>query len=141
MDTNKKGMLKCLRKSLGRVTEASNKANIARSTHYKWMNEDPEYKKEVEIINEEAIDYAEGKLMALIKGYSHKEDKIFQYEGSPVVVPTVKHYPPDTTAVIYFLKNMGRKRGWNEKDISELINTDEPVESVVQLSNGRTLRL
>lgn len=38
-------------------------------------------------------------------GYKHKEDKIFQYEGSPVVVPTVKHYPPDPVACIYWLNN------------------------------------
>ena len=38
-------------------------------------------------------------------GYSHPEDKIFQHNGKPVIVPTVKHYPPDVTACIFWLKN------------------------------------
>lgn len=47
-------------------------------------------------------------------GYSHKEDKIFQYEGAPVIVPTTKHYPPDTTAAIFWLKNR-QPHLWRDK--------------------------
>ena len=38
-------------------------------------------------------------------GFSHREDKILQNNGVPVIVPTVKHYPPDTVACIFWLKN------------------------------------
>jgi len=38
-------------------------------------------------------------------GFSHPDAKILQHEGAPVIVPTVKHYPPDTVACIFWLKN------------------------------------
>jgi len=47
-------------------------------------------------------------------GYSHPEDKIFVSEGAPIVVPTEKHYPPDTTACIFWLKNRQRDK-WRDK--------------------------
>ena len=38
-------------------------------------------------------------------GYSHKEDKVFNSNGELLIAETVKHYPPDTTACIFWLKN------------------------------------
>ncbi len=38
-------------------------------------------------------------------GYSHEEDDIRVVEGKLTITPTVKHYPPDTTACIFWLKN------------------------------------
>lgn len=38
-------------------------------------------------------------------GYQHEEDKIFCHEGEAVIVPTIKHYPPDTAACFIWLKN------------------------------------
>jgi len=48
------------------------------------------------------------------KGYSHPEDKIFNDNGEPLVVPTVKHYPPDTGAAMAWLKNR-RPKDWRDK--------------------------
>ena len=45
-------------------------------------------------------------------GYSHPEDKIFCTDGVVTVVPTVKHYPPDTAAGCFWLKN---RAGWMDK--------------------------
>jgi len=47
-------------------------------------------------------------------GYSHTEDKIFQYGGKPVVVPTVRHYPPEVSAMVFWLKNR-RPDLWRDK--------------------------
>lgn len=38
-------------------------------------------------------------------GYSHPDVHISTHEGRVIVTPTVKHYPPDTTACIYWTKN------------------------------------
>jgi len=38
-------------------------------------------------------------------GYEHPEDKIFNNGGEPLIVPTIKHYPPDTQAATIWLKN------------------------------------
>ena len=38
-------------------------------------------------------------------GYSHEEDDIRVIDGEIVITPMIKHYPPDTTAGIFWLKN------------------------------------
>ena len=48
------------------------------------------------------------------KGYYHPEDKIFNDGGTPMVVPTTKHYPPDTTAAIFWLKNR-QPKAWRDR--------------------------
>ena len=47
-------------------------------------------------------------------GYSHMEDKIFNNSGEALIVSTMKHYPPDTTACIFWLKNRMRSE-WCDK--------------------------
>lgn len=117
MDTDKvkERMLIALKNSLGVVKDACEIADIARSTFYNWINEDPEFKSKVEAIKDESIDFVESQMFKRIKGYEHNEDKIFQYEGSPVIVPTKKHYPPSEQLIQFFLKTRGRERGYIEK--------------------------
>ena len=59
-------------------------------------------------------------------GYSHPEDKIFQYEGEPIIVPTVKHYPPDTEACKAWLF-CRRPNEWRPP---------KPVEPIAQLDEN-----
>lgn len=59
------------------------------------------------------------KLFQRAKGYEHPEDKIFLHEGVPVIVPTTKHYPPDTTAAIFWLKNRQPDK-WRDRKNVEL---------------------
>ena len=47
-------------------------------------------------------------------GFSHADTKILQHDGTPVIVPTVKHYPPDVVACIFWLKNR-RPDLWRDK--------------------------
>ena len=47
-------------------------------------------------------------------GYEHEEDKIFLSEGQPIIVPTIKHYPPDSTACFFWLKNR-KPEVWRDK--------------------------
>ena len=89
-DTHKKAMLDSLEKSLGVVTTACKSVGISRQTHYQWMQEDEEYKKAVEDLNDVAIDFAESQL--------HKQIK----DGN-------------STATIFYLKTKGKKRGYIER--------------------------
>lgn len=47
-------------------------------------------------------------------GYKVKVEKIFQYEGRAVRVPTIEKYPPDPTSMIFWLKNR-RPKEWRDK--------------------------
>jgi hypothetical protein len=89
-EQHKKAMLDALEKSLGVVTSACKTVGIGRTTHYLWMDSDPEYKAAVDSIADVAIDFAESQL--------HKQIK----EGN-------------STATIFFLKTKGKKRGYVER--------------------------
>src|SRR5690554_800922 len=51
-------------------------------------------------------------------GYSHPEEKVFNNQGEMVTHVTTKHYPPDPTSMIYWLKNRDPER-WREKAAEE----------------------
>jgi hypothetical protein len=89
-EQHKKAMLEALEKSLGVVTTACRSVGIGRTTHYLWMDKDPEYKKSVEDLENVALDYAETKLHSQI----------------------TKENP---TAIIFYLKTKGKKRGYVER--------------------------
>lgn len=54
------------------------------------------------------------KLFHRATGYEHPEDDIRVVDGSIVITPTIKHYPPDTTAAIFWLKNR-QSKVWRDK--------------------------
>jgi hypothetical protein len=87
--------LEALEKTLGIVTQAVNVTGIGSSTHYEWMSDYPDYKKKVEAIQNIAIDFAESKLHKRIEG-------------------------EDTTAIIFFLKTKGKKRGYGDSQHIDL---------------------
>lgn len=89
-DNKKKALLEALEKCLGIVTDACKNTNISRDTHYRWLKEDEKYKEAVEELEGVALDFAESKLHQKIS-------------------------TGDTTAIIFFLKTKGKKRGYIER--------------------------
>jgi hypothetical protein len=86
----KESMIKALEQSLGIVTVACKKAEIPRSTFYKWLNEDEDFAREVKDIENIALDFAESQLHKQISDNS-------------------------TSATIFYLKTKGKKRGYIER--------------------------
>ena len=90
-DTLKKeNLLKALEATLGIVSDACKKANVHRSSHYRWLKDDPDYKAAVDAIDDITLDFAETALHRQIK------------RGNVV-------------ATIFLLKTRGKKRGYIEK--------------------------
>lgn len=54
------------------------------------------------------------KLFHRATGYEHPEDDIRVVGGEIVITPTIKHYPPDATSMIFWLKNR-RPALWRDK--------------------------
>lgn len=90
MDNLKKQMIKTLHQTLGVVSPACELVGIARSTHYRWMETDNEYKVLVNDIQNFQLDFVESKLFENVNSN-------------------------DTTAIIFYLKTRGRERGYIEK--------------------------
>lgn len=87
---------------------------VSARTIYRWKNVHEEFCQSLKVGKEKADDLVERSLYQRALGYVHDEDKIFNDNGSPMIVPTKKYYPPDTTAAIFWLKNR-RKEQWRDK--------------------------
>jgi hypothetical protein len=87
---------------------------VAEATINNWKIEFPEFLESIKKGKLESDANVAESLYKRAIGYTHKEDKIFQYEGKPLVVNTLKHYPPDTAACFIWLKNR-RSDIWRDK--------------------------
>ena len=89
-EESKGKFLEALAAAAGIVLTACESVNVSRSTYYRWYKEDAAFAERVDDISEEQLDFVEGKLLKSIK------------DG-------------DTTAIIFYLKTKGKKRGYSEK--------------------------
>lgn len=91
---------------------------VNRATLYRWRAKYKDFCNALKVGKTSADDQVERSLYERATGYSHPEDRIFIHLGKPIVVPTVKYYPPDSTALIFWLKNR-KPDVWREKSESE----------------------
>lgn len=106
---------------------------VDQATWYRWKAADEAFCEALKEWKAEADAQIERSLYERAKGYSHPEDKIFVDKGEPVIVPTTKHYPPDTTAMIFWLKNRQPER-WRDKQ--ELDHSGNLAVQIVRFSDG-----
>lgn len=106
-DNNKKRLLEMLLKSKGIISTACESANLDRQTFYNYKRDDPDFAKAVEDIEESCIDFVESKLLEKINGW---ENAVLTKEGY-----VAYDQPPSDTAIIFYLKTKGKKRGYVER--------------------------
>ena len=104
----KESLLAALEQSLGVVTVACKKADIPRSTYYKWLKEDEDFAIAVQEIENVALDFAESQLHKQISDNS-------------------------TAATIFYLKTKGKKRGYIERSELDLSSGEEPIKINVNI--------
>ena len=80
----------------------------------KWLRDYEDFSSAVKDGREVADSKIAESLYKRALGYSHEEDKIFCSNGEIVSEKTIKHYPPDSTALSFWLRNR-RPDKWREK--------------------------
>lgn len=78
---------------------------VSRKTLFNWRGKDSDLLHTIKEAKAIPDDLVEASMFSRATGYSHVEEKIFVYEGAPVRVRTIKQYPPDVTAGIFWLCN------------------------------------
>lgn len=123
VEQNKKRLLSAMEKYNGIVSAACKAAKISRTTYYGYINKDPEFKKQIDDIENIALDYVESKLFKLIE------------ELNPA-------------SILFYLKCKGKKRGYIEKQeiehsgkvdnggVNINVMKDSDVKEVQKLING-----
>ena len=94
------------------------------STFNLWKLKHPKFSEALKVSKDQFDQRVEISLAQRAIGYSHPEDKIFFKDGKVVTVETTKHYPPETTACIFWLKNR-QPETW--RDVREQVNKHETM--------------
>jgi hypothetical protein len=79
-----------------------------------WYEKYPDFIASVKKAKAISDDKVERSLFERATGYSVPDVHISQFEGTAVVTPIIKHYAPDVTACIFWLKNR-RPGQWRDK--------------------------
>lgn len=87
---------------------------VAISTIALWKVQHPEFSDAIKVPKAEADERVEQSLYRRAMGYEHDEVDIRVVDKEVIQTPIRKYYPPDSTALIFWLKN--RKPGdWRDK--------------------------
>jgi ACT domain-containing protein len=101
----KKMLLESLENSLGIVSTACTKANISRSSFYKWYKEDEVFKKKVDEIDNVKLDFVESQLFKNIQKEKER-------------------------SIIFYLQHKGHKRGYIQQQNINLTSNDEEIKKI-----------
>ena len=101
----KKMLLESLENSLGIVSTACTKANISRSSFYKWYKEDEVFKKKVDEIDNVKLDFVESQLFKNIQKEKER-------------------------SIIFYLQHKGHKRGYIHRQDINLTSNDEEIKKI-----------
>lgn len=87
---NKSKFIELFARKNANISETCLAMNMSRQTFYNWKNDDEDFAKAVDEVQESMIDFAESKLLENIK--DNKE-----------------------TSIIFYLKTKGKSRGYTER--------------------------
>lgn len=91
---------------------------VSVSTINLWKVQHPKFSESIKVPKAEADERVEQSLYRRATGYEHDDIDIRVIDGAVVQTPIRKHYPPDTTAAIFWLKNRQPEQ-WRDKQEME----------------------
>lgn len=94
--------------------ELANFFEVSEQTLNTWKKEHPAFLESLKKGKEMADAEVGERLYQRACGYSHPEVHISNYQGAITKTPITKHYAPDTTACIFWLKNR-RPDVWRDR--------------------------
>ncbi len=103
--------------------EIANVFDITEQTINNWKK-DPEFFESLKADKKIADLMVERSLFERAIGYEHKETELFCHRGKVISKEITKHYPPDPTSMIFWLKNRLPKE-WRDKSQVDQGFTDE----------------
>lgn len=105
--------------------EISKLLGVSEKTLNIYKKEHPEFLQSLKEGKELADEVVVRSLFKRASGYSHPDVNISNYQGNVTITPILKHYPPDPTSMIFWLKNRQPDK-WKDKPI--ILEGDEEQE-------------
>jgi hypothetical protein len=107
--------------------------DVSEQTINSWKQKHPKFLESIKRGKGMADATVAASLFHRANGYSHKAVKIFSSDGATFEHEYIEHYPPDTTAAIFFLKNR-RPDLWRDRQQLEHTGKDGGPIEVEKLS-------
>lgn len=95
---------------------------VSESTLNLWKLEHPRFSESIKAGKDIADANVASKLYHRACGYEHPDVHVSNYQGVITLTPLVKHYPPDPTSGIFWLKNRQRDK-WRDRTDHEISGT------------------
>jgi len=102
---------------------------VTEQTFNNWKKQQPVFFESLKVVKKTADEKVERSLYERARGYSHKEDKIFCNNGKIVTQETTKHYPPDPTSMIFWLKNRQPDK-WADRTETTFTNIEDIINAI-----------
>jgi len=102
---------------------------VTEQTLNNWKRKFPMFFVSLKAGKAQADDKVEAALYQRAVGYSAPDVHISNHQGSVTMTPIIKHYPPDTTAQIFWLKNRKPDK-WRDRQDQNLDVTGNLAELV-----------
>jgi hypothetical protein len=113
---------------------------VSDRTIYRWKLDHPAFAKALKVGKAPANERVKRSLYLRAVGYSHPAEEVFCSNGKVTRVQTVKHYPPDTAAAIFYLCNRD-KENWRQKNQTEHTGPGGgPIQSITSPLSADELR-
>jgi Homeodomain-like domain len=98
--------------------EVSKKLKIPIRTLYDWVKRYPELLQARTTAKAVADELVERALFKRATGFVCPDSHVSQFEGKITITPLQRHYPPDTSACLFWLRNRKPKE-WRDCDRTE----------------------
>lgn len=92
-----------------------------------WKAQYPSFKEALEAGYTDADAAVLSALYQSAVGYTHDEEKIFQWDGEIIRADTIKHYKPDINAIKMWLTNRQDKHWRDRKETKHSGDADAPI--------------
>lgn len=103
---------------------------VVEATINTWKQEHPEFLESIKSGKAVADAEVSAKLYHRATGYEHADTHVSNYMGEVTLTPLIKHYPPETTAAIFWLKNRQPAKWRDRTDVQHSGNVNVKFASV-----------
>jgi len=110
---------------------------VTEQTINNWKIDFPEFFESLKLGKSEVDARVVESLYKRATGYSHKEEKVFNNQGEILTHETTKHYPPDSTSLIFWLKNRMPEEWRDRQELTGKDGAPIEIESVGETELAR----
>lgn len=118
------------------ISELAQAFGVANSTIHFWQTQHQEFLEQFLQLSDATISRVERSLADRANGYTYDAVKVFNYKGTPVIIPVKEHVPPDISAIKHILA-VKRPQEWRIKDEVELSGDEAFKELLIGMANKK----